>query len=167
MILCLHCKRPWAKGTVYCGSCGCSHGKRFCPDGHESPLRANACTTCGSRKLTRAASSLNLRFLTVAVGLFLGHGLVQMVVLPLCAALLHSLYLGALSLLGPLISLAIWSLLLSLFVGDKGRALIWQVWVQGFRLIAAVPKQAIGLVEPSRNLGKAQRTRSPKPGKRQ
>ena len=64
MILCLKCKRLWPKGTVWCGHCRATLGKRLCEQGHESLLAASACTTCGSRKLTPSVSSINLRPLT-------------------------------------------------------------------------------------------------------
>src|SRR6185369_9276748 len=90
MIFCPACRRLWPKGTAYCGSCGASLGKRFCPDGHENRLDVQACTTCGSRKLTRGSRGIQLR----PLGWLLGLGIAWLVWRWCAVPLLHILWDG-------------------------------------------------------------------------
>ena len=92
MILCLNCKRLWPRGTRWCGHCRATLGKRICDKGHESPLWASSCTICGSRKLTPAVSSLNLRPALSIVVLLAGW-----YALPLAVAMLNLLIQGVFS----------------------------------------------------------------------
>lgn len=67
MILCLGCKRLWARGTVFCGQCRASLGRPVCPKGHKSPKAARCCTTCGNSDLSRSVRALSLRPVTLIV----------------------------------------------------------------------------------------------------
>lgn len=72
MILCSKCKRVWPQETKWCGNCRATLGVRACSEGHESPLDAKVCTTCGSTKLSPGVTSVNLRVATwLLIGLIL------------------------------------------------------------------------------------------------
>lgn len=133
MILCRTCRRLWPKGSMYCGSCGGSLGKRLCPESHESPLSAMACTTCGSRKLTRGSPALSLRFASTILGLALGSWTLTVFGPILVNYLWAQLQSALWFVLTPLINLVFWSLILSLFVGDRGRQMISELWANLLR----------------------------------
>lgn len=151
MILCRPCKRLWPSGTSYCGTCGGSLGQRFCPEGHRNPLRASACTACGSRKLSRGVPSTNLRpFSFVALGV-LAWGILRFVLMPLGAVLALRVWEAAMAFMVPLVTLAFWSFILSVFLNERGRAMIADFWSNvlqlSFRLAEALfrrltPKKA-------------------------
>ena len=81
MILCSKCKRVWPQGTKWCGNCRATLGVRVCNEGHESPLDAKVCTTCGSAKLSPGVPKLTLRatswLVCFCLVFGLGHALVQ------------------------------------------------------------------------------------------
>jgi len=137
LILCLKCKRLWPRGTRFCGTCRSSLGVRLCPDDHPSPLQAQVCTTCGSKRLTTAAPSLNLRPLGWLLLTAIGFCIVPLIV-SVAATGLHRLLCFVLTtVLPPLITLAIISSFLSLVLGEKVAHGIGQLWLGSFRLIAA------------------------------
>ncbi len=132
MILCLACRRLWPKESVYCGNCGKSLGKRYCPELHENTLQARACTTCGLRKLTPGTRAISLRPLSCLLAPLILLAAWHFVAVPVGGAIWHGaqclFWAVASPLLNVLITLAFWSFVLSLFVGDKGRAMIGSFW---------------------------------------
>lgn len=129
MIRCDSCGRLWAQGTVWCGHCRKTLGRRLCQEGHESPVIAQCCSICGSTKLTPATTSRNLRPLTwlVVVGL---TALLLPGFLGVAGSALQVLWCWLLNtLLPPILTVAMLSFLLSLFVGDRGRKAIRDFWI--------------------------------------
>lgn len=135
MILCLKCKKVWPQGTRYCGVCRASLGVRLCPEGHESPLAARCCSTCGSPKLTPGVPCLNIR------------PLARLVLLLVALAFLPPVLRSALAFAGcaycafmrtvvpPLVTLAMLSGFLAAVLGEKARRAIWEIWMSAFRLL--------------------------------
>lgn len=154
MILCLSCKRLWPRGAVHCGHCGKTLGRRLCPELHPNRLQAKVCTTCGTRKLTHGTHCLSLRLLTWALAVGLTWIAWDLVVLPLASALWEQAVNLLWLILTPLITLAVWSLVVSLFVGDKRRTLIASIWSRALsivsRLLSAVLKLSVLLIRRSK-----------------
>ena len=135
MILCLTCNRLWPRGTVYCGHCGKTLGSRLCPELHPNRLNAKVCTTCGTRKLTQGSPRLSLRPASwLLVGL-LAYGAWGLVVLPLASAAWSQVMALLWLIVTPVITLTFWSFVLSIFVGDKGRASILGLWSRVFDIV--------------------------------
>lgn len=153
MILCLNCKRLWPPCTVYCGHCGKTLGHRLCPELHLNRLQAKFCTTCGTRKLTQGTLCLSLRPVTLALAVGLAWIAWGLVVLPIASALWHQAEALLWLILTPLITLAFWSLVASLFVGEKGRTMIAKFWSKAFELVlrslGAVFKLSASLIRKS------------------
>lgn len=135
MILCLTCKRLWPRGTVYCGHCGKTLGHRLCPEVHSNRLQAKVCTTCGTRKLTQGTLCLSLRPVTWALAVGVAWIAWGLVVLPLASVLWHQAVALLWLILTPLITLAFWSLVVSLFAGDRGRALVAGFWSKALDIV--------------------------------
>lgn len=135
MIMCLGCKRISPRDSLFCRNCAKSLGKRFCPEQHDSPLDASACTTCGSRKLTPGSSSFNLRPLTwLALAPSL-YGAFVIVLRPVLSGIAGWASNAGWIILTGLIQLAFWSFILSIFVGDRGRQLIHHFWMRALNLL--------------------------------
>lgn len=92
MIRCDHCKLIHPHGTLYCGNCGGSLGNRICEHGHESPMSAHYCLTCGSKKLSTGIHATNLQpWLKVAAALIVvGIGAVFVPVIVDSASSFHA-----------------------------------------------------------------------------
>jgi len=151
MIQCGSCGKLWPEGTVWCGSCRKTLGKRLCSEGHENPLDVSCCTVCGSNKLTPATPSRSLRPAT-----WLVVAAVSLILLPCALGALegvaHSLWCWLLNtFLAPLATLAFLSFFLSLFVGDRGRKAIGDFWIMLARLagqlFGATVRLLLALVE--------------------
>lgn len=146
MIRCASCGKLWPQGTVWCGTCRKTLGKRLCPAGHESPIDANTCTMCGSSKLTPATGSQNLRPVTWLVTV-IGCLAVYPCVSSFFGAALKTVWCWLLNAVLPiLVTLAFFSFLLSLFVGDRGRKAISDLWIllaRSFGQILAVLCQLV------------------------
>ncbi len=134
MILCLRCKKVWANGSRTCGSCRSTLGKRFCDEGHESPLSADCCIVCGTAKLTPGVPCLNLRPFTYLVILAIGY-----VLLPILfrltvhyAAVIWEMCLHAV--LIPILETAIFSWIAARVLGPRAAQLVSDFWHGVFRL---------------------------------
>lgn len=151
MIRCNSCGRLWPQSTIWCGHCRKTLGKRICPEGHESPVNAQCCSICGSNKLTPATTSRNLRPVSwlIAVGLAV---LLLPCVLGVAGSALQVLWCWFINtLLPPILSLAMLSFLVSLFVGDRGRRAIGDFWTTLLRwcgaLIVGLTRAILALIE--------------------
>ena len=134
MILCTRCKRLWPSGTIWCGNCRVTLGKRICEEGHENFLTSQSCATCGSNRLSKGVPSRNLRPLT-----WLVVSIVGVVVFPLILSLVTNLMqrlwcLLLHALLPPLISLAFISILLGAILGENARKYIGSIWSWIFQI---------------------------------
>lgn len=67
MKYCLGCRRANPSKSLYCTGCGCMLGLRACEEGHENPLEAQFCATCGSAELVEGSRCLKLGCVTVLV----------------------------------------------------------------------------------------------------
>ena len=163
MILCLKCKRLWPRGTTWCGYCRATLGKRICDKGHESPLTASNCTGCGSRKLTPAVSSLNLRplvWMVVAIVGWLGWPLVGL----LMQSLLSILFSFILDQVVPvLLLLFLLSWAIGHIFGKKVSKLIHELWEEVLKLIfkgtKSLVKSLVKSVEHRENHGRLHKRR--------
>gem|GEM_PF-6810935 len=138
LILCSNCKRLWPEGTTWCGNCRRTLGKRICPDGHISPVYSDCCSTCGSSKLTPAASALNLRPVT-----FLGVIGVAVILVPAALEIaslgIHSLYFWLLGVvLERLIVLGLFSWFAGLILGERARRAIGDLWLALARMAISI-----------------------------
>ncbi len=134
MIRCDRCRKLWPKGTVFCGSCGGSLGCRICPQGHQSPVNAKCCTTCGSHKLSDGVQSTNLRpRLSIALGL-LGIAGVAFLLPPIVSSI-QTADLSLPSLDGVLRLIFIISVAAFLFGGQKGRKAVIRFYWGACKLV--------------------------------
>lgn len=62
MKICLVCRRPSPRGSIYCGECGGSFGGTRCSQGHLTPglARLKSCPFCGTSDLATPIRSLNI-----------------------------------------------------------------------------------------------------------
>jgi RNA polymerase subunit RPABC4/transcription elongation factor Spt4 len=138
MILCLKCWRLWPRGTMYCGRCGGSLGKRVCSDGHESHLKARYCSLCGSSKLSRGAPCRSLRPLTWMGALCLASIAWHGFALPAW----HNLYAMSIVFLVRAFDfflwLAVWSWIVGLILGEQARRLLSTCWMGLIRIFLSV-----------------------------
>ena len=146
MILCLRCKRVWAKGSVFCGSCGGALGKRICPDGHESHITAKFCTVCGSPKLSKGSPSLDLRLVSwcvLASTVWFAFSLAG-------PALGKLLYIDGTRifarLLDVVIGLAVWSWLIGLVLGESTRRIMFSLWMGAANLLIRTLERVVQLI---------------------
>jgi hypothetical protein len=139
LILCTSCKRLWPKGTDWCGNCQATLGKRYCLDGHESPLYANCCLTCGSPRLTPGVGCLKVRPFFILLGMVAGCWVLPSAVV----AFKHGFNSFYSFLLNEVLSrLIVWGLiswLVGLALGERTARAIGDLWLSLFRLfISAV-----------------------------
>ena len=156
MIRCGGCGRFWPAGTVWCGRCRATLGVRLCEDGHPSARDARVCTTCGSKRLSKAVPSLNLRpvtslatlgvlvlLLPVALSVF-GHvaQLMGEAVRPALCVLFAWLVPAVAA------TVVLWPLL-----GPRGRSLLSDAWFLAFRVALLPARFLVGAV--TSRLGRA------------
>lgn len=134
MILCLSCKRLWNSGTVWCGNCHATLGKRLCSEGHASPISATCCTTCGSSKLSKGCPCLPLRVAS-AIFMLLLLAAIAPSISHLFALLAVSLELVFVKILLQILSWLIFSALAGAVLGEGARRFIWQSWSSAGRLL--------------------------------
>lgn len=128
MILCRKCIRVWPAGSVYCQSCGASLGVRICVNQHCNSLEAKYCKECGSNRLSRGVRSLNLRWLTWLLAAFLLL-VVAYILERISVAFLYPAIYHLLMLLRLLVAYAVvWTILLALICGPKGRDALARAW---------------------------------------
>lgn len=155
MIRCGGCGRLWPAGTVWCGRCRATLGVRLCEDGHPSVRDARVCTTCGSKRLSKAVSSLNLRPVTAltTLGVLL---LLAPVVLGLAGHVGQLFWRAAQPLLCAvlawLVPAAAFTLILWPVLGPRGRSFLSGAWVALFRLTVLPLRLAWRLTDRKRTL---------------
>ena len=146
MILCLNCKRLSPSGTVYCGGCGSSLGKRICGEGHESDVSAQYCAMCGSASLSRGARSINFRLGTLVLTCFAAWAALKVAGVPLWHVLYANFMIVLVRVLDVILGLAVWSWLIGLVLGEHARKIIADLWRSVFNLIGRIASNLAAFV---------------------
>jgi hypothetical protein len=144
----MKCRKLWPAGTIWCGTCHGTLGKRHCPDGHASPLFATCCTTCGSTRLSPGLPCVNLRPVTWLTLLAICAVLAPTVLGMIGSAVRGSGTSAGQALLPILYAAALMSAAIAILGGQRGSRLVTDFWmgVGRFlvRLATAISRALLG-----------------------
>lgn len=150
MIRCDHCKLIHPRGTLYCGNCGGSLSSRICDHGHENPLSANYCLTCGSKKLSTGTQATNLRpwlKLTAAFFVFV----IGLVVVPQIVNAAPTLQAPNISIDGALQLIVVITLAAAFLGGKTGRQAVLRFYTGLLKFLIRAIIEVIKSLIPSGN----------------